>query len=111
ARVNARAAHEPVRVSVATFRLLEIARGLSALTEGAFDITIGPLMRCWGFVRGTGQVPAESEIADARACVGMDLVTLDSGGFTVRFAREGVMLDLGAIGKGHAVDVAAAVLR
>ena len=111
ARVNARAAREAVRVSPATFRLVEQAARLTAETAGAFDITVGPLMRCWGFMDGTGQRPAPDAIAEARARVGMNLVQLDPGEFTVRFARDGVMLDLGAIGKGHAVGVAVEILR
>jgi len=111
ARVNARAAREPVRVSPATFRLLEHAARLSAETEGAFDITIGPLMKCWGFVGGSGALPAPEAVAKARECVGMKLVELDAADFTVRFARDGVMLDLGAIGKGHAIGAAAEILR
>ena len=111
AHVNARAAQEPVRVSPGVFRLLAQAASLSAETGGAFDITIGPLMKCWGFVRGTGQLPAPAALTEARARVGMSLVELDATNCTVRFQREGVMLDLGAIGKGHAVGVAAEVLR
>ena len=111
AHVNARAAREAVRVSPATFRLLEHAARLSAETGGAFDITIGPLMRCWGFVDGAGQMPTPEAVAEAREKTGMRLVELDAAGFTVRFAREGVMLDLGAIGKGYAVGVAAEILR
>ena len=111
AHVNARAAREAVRVSPATFRLLEHATKLSAETGGAFDITIGPLMRCWGFVDGAGRMPTPEAVAEARERTGMRLVELDANGFTVHFAREGVMVDLGAIGKGYAVGVAAEVLR
>ena len=111
AHVNARAAREAVRVSPPTFRLLEQAARLSAETGGAFDITIGPLMRCWGFVGGCGQLPSSEAIAEARARVGMNLVELDASKFTVRFARDGVMLDLGAIGKGYAVGIGADILR
>lgn len=111
AHVNARAVLEPVRVSPGVFRLLAQAASLSAETGGAFDITIGPLMKCWGFVRGSGQLPDPASLTAARAGVGMSLVELDATNFTVRFKREGVMLDLGAIGKGHAVGVAAEVLR
>src|SRR5262245_55384650 len=111
AHVNARAAREPVRVSPASFRLLEHAARLSAESGGAFDITIGPLMKCWGFVQGTGQVPTPEALVEARAKTGMRLVELDADRFTVHFVREGVMLDLGAIGKGYAVGVAAETLR
>lgn len=111
AQVNARAAREPVRVAPEVFRLLEQARRLSQETDGAFDITIAPLMRCWGLMGAGGKVPAREELAAARAQVGMRLVQLDPENFTVRFARAGVMLDLGAIGKGFALERAGELLR
>lgn len=111
AHLNARASHEPVRVSPPLFQLLERASRLSVETGGAFDITIAPLVRCWGFMGGTGQMPSPQAVEEARARVGMNLVQLDSGSHTVRFAREGVMLDLGAIGKGYAIERAAEILR
>lgn len=111
AHLNARAAHEPVRVSPTIFSLLANAQKLSQETSGAFDITIAPLVRCWGFVNGLGRLPSHDEIADARSKTGMHLVQLDEKNSTVRFAREGVMLDLGAIGKGFAIERAAELLR
>jgi len=111
AEVNARAARGPVRVSPPVFALLEHARKLNSETDGAFDITIAPLVKCWGFMNGTGKWPSVDEIEKARACVGMNLVFLDHLECTVQFAREGVMLDLGAIGKGYAIEQAADILR
>ena len=111
AHVNARAAHEPVRVSPPVFRLLEHAQRLSAETEGAFDITIAPLVRCWGFMGGTGRMPDLLEVEEARSKVGMNLIHLDGCEFTVSFARDGVMLDLGAIGKGYALERAVELLQ
>jgi FAD:protein FMN transferase len=84
---------------------------LSHETRGAFDITIAPLVRAWGFMGGTGVMADDSTIAAAREKVGMHLIELDANNFTVRFAREGVMLDLGAIGKGFALERAAELLR
>jgi FAD:protein FMN transferase len=111
ARLNERAHAGPVRVTPGLFRLLERARGLSLETGGAFDITIAPLVRCWGFMGGTGSMPDPEAVAAARAVVGMHQVELDVERLTVRFTRPGVMLDLGAIGKGFAVDRAAETLR
>jgi thiamine biosynthesis lipoprotein len=112
ARVNALAAREPVRVSPEVFALLAHAQRLSAETGGAFDITMAPLLRCWGLLgRSDGQVPTPEELAEARLVCGMTLVELSRANFTVRFARDGVMLDLGAIGKGYAVEKAAEILR
>jgi thiamine biosynthesis lipoprotein len=111
AHANARAAFEPVRVSPPVFRLLEQARQLSRETDGAFDITIAPLVRCWGFMGGTGRMPTPEAVAAARSRIGWHRVQLDSANFTVRFEQEGVMLDLGAIGKGYAIERAAEILR
>jgi thiamine biosynthesis lipoprotein len=111
ARLNARAAREPVRVTPSLFALLEHARKLSRESGGAFDITIAPLVRCWGFMGGSGSLPEAGKLAEARASVGMNLVQLDPAALSVRFARDGVMLDLGAIGKGYAIERAAEVLR
>src|SRR5215831_260933 len=111
ALVNVRAAKEPVRVTPSLFALLEHAQRLHAETGGAFDITIAPLVRCWGFMGGTGHMPHAKELAEARAKVGMNQVRLSAQDSTVRFAREGVMLDFGAIGKGYAIERAVEVLR
>ncbi len=109
--VNAGAARAPVRVEPAVFRLLQHARRLYDESVGTFDITIAPLVRCWGFMGGGGHRPTAEQITAARAKVGMDKVTLDEERFTVKFEEEGMMLDLGAIGKGYAVERAADILR
>ncbi len=111
ARVNARAALGAVRVSPEVFRLLADARRLHEETRGAFDITVAPLVRCWGFMGGTGRLPAPEDLAAAHACVGGHLVELDTEALTVRFTRPGVMIDLGAIGKGYALGCAVELLR
>jgi len=111
AHLNALAAKEPVRVTPELFALLQQAQTINRETSGAFDITIAPLVRCWGFMDGTGHVPSPEELSQARAKVGMHLMELNPHDLTVRFGREGVMLDLGAIGKGYAIESAAAILR
>jgi len=111
ARVNALAAREAVRVSPSVFDLLRHARQLQSESGGAFDIAVAPLVRCWGFMHGTGRLPVPSEIEEARARSGMAHVLLDEKNYSVRFDKEGLMLDLGAIGKGYAIDCAAEILR
>ena len=111
AQLNARAARESVRVTPTLFALLHHAQQLHAETEGAFDITIAPLVRCWDFMGGTGKMPTPAEVVEAHARIGMQHVQLDAPNCAVRFAREGVMLDLGAIGKGYAVGQAVEFLR
>jgi len=109
--LNRLAAERPVRVTPSLFRLLQHARQLWLETQGAFDITVAPLMRCWGFWDGPGHCPSPDQWAEARACVGMQHVHFDEPNFTVAFDRPGVMLDLGAMGKGYALDQAADRLR
>jgi thiamine biosynthesis lipoprotein len=110
-RVNSLAARQPVRVCPPVFRLLEHAQRLHQESAGAFDITVAPLVRCWGFMDGQGHVPAPDQLSAARSRVGMQHIALRPDDFTVRFDREGVMLDLGAIGKGYAIERAAIILR
>jgi len=111
ARINALAARQPVKVTPSLFALLKRAKRLHQETGGAFDITVAPLVRCWGFFGGMGRQPEEWEIADAMSKSGMNLIQLNEQDSTIQFARPGVMLDLGAIGKGHAVERAAEILR
>ena len=111
AQLNSRASREAVRVTPELFALLQHAQQLHAETQGAFDITLAPLVRCWGFMGGTGRMPTPEAVEQARRAVGMNLVELDPDQCCVRFAREGVMLDLGAVGKGYAIERAAELLR
>jgi FAD:protein FMN transferase len=109
--LNFVAAYRPVVVEPRLFALLKRAKELSEATGGACDITIGPLLQAWGFVGGTGEMANEEAVAAARELTGMHLVELDEEERTVRFLREGVRIDLGAIGKGYAIEQAAELLR
>jgi len=109
--INSRAGGGPVKVEPRLFGLLKTAAELWELTDGAFDVTVAPLMRVWGLAGGEGRVPSDAEIAEALEMVGMGRVVLDEEGFTVRFEREGMLIDLGAIGKGYAIDRAVETLR
>ncbi len=110
-RLNELAAASPVRVEAPVFDLLSACRDLWEVTGGAFDVTVGPLMRLWGFRRGQAHIPGETEIAQARDVSGMHLIDLDPSERTVRYQKEGVSIDLGAVGKGYAVDEAMRILQ
>ena len=110
-RINAGAALGPVPVEPGLFRLLQEAKCVHELSGGTFDITVAPLMRCWGFADGEHRVPSPGELAKTRKCVGMHLVHLDAKNITVQFERPGVQVDLGAIGKGFALDIADEIVR
>ena len=101
----------PVKVEARLFRLLQDCLRLSELTEGAFDITVGPLMRAWRFVNGQGALPDLDEIESATAVVGSKYIALNDEAQTVRFRRQGVEIDLGAYGKGYAIERAVSLLK
>lgn len=110
ARVNALAARRSVRLEPRLFQLLKQAGRLSVESGGSFDITIAPLVRAWGFMGGTGAMPEAGAVEEARAQVGMGFVELNESDCSIRFTKPGLMLDLGAIGKGYALECAAEVL-
>lgn len=103
-RLNRRAATEFVPIERCLFALLRQAVELWRRTGGAFDITSGPLTKAWGFYRRQGRVPPEDELAAARASVGSQHLEWDEADEAVRFARPGMEINLGAIGKGYALD-------
>ena len=103
--LNRNAASRAVRVDRPLFDLLSLCKELHAETEGAFDITSGPLTRCWGFLKREGRLPSNSEIDNAIALVGSNKLTLDAASSTVQFKQQGVEINLGSIGKGYALDV------
>lgn len=107
--VNREAAAGPVRIDADLLELLELCRRVTGQSGGAFDVTVGPLMRAWGF-RGEAAAPTAGR-RDAGGGVGMDAVVIDRAASTVAFDRPGVALDLGGVAKGHGLDLAAASLR
>src|SRR6202011_4390985 len=110
-QVNRLAADRPVAVSPELFQLLAACVGYSRESEGAFDITVGPLMKVWGFYKGTGHLPHRAEVRGALSKVGYGNILLDARNSSVRFAQKGVELDPGGIGKGYAVDRMVDVLK
>ncbi len=110
-RANRLAADEPVELSQATFALLEKAMLWSDRTGGAFDITAGPLIETWGFTRRSGRKPTSEEIAAALELVGYQQIELAVPQQTIRLAKAGMSINLGAIGKGDALDRLAGQLR
>jgi thiamine biosynthesis lipoprotein len=107
----ARAGEGPVAVSKELFYVLSKAEEVSRLSGGAFDVTVGPVVRLWRQARRTGRMPAPEKIAEARALVGYKNVRLDARGRTVELLKRGTQLDLGGIAKGYAADEAQAVLK
>jgi thiamine biosynthesis lipoprotein len=110
-RLNRTAHGGPVRAGRDVVSLLELCARVHQDTGGAFDPTIGPLTRCWGFLRRAGAIPSGDALAAARSAVGFSHVQVDAGAGCVAFARPGLELNLGSIGKGYALDAVAPELR
>ncbi|HVF28951.1 MAG TPA: FAD:protein FMN transferase [Pyrinomonadaceae bacterium] len=110
-RLNRDGAGGPVKVGAELFDFIEEALRYSRESEGAFDITVGPLMKAWGFFRGEGRVPEAAEISELRRRVGYKHLILNGDEKTIRFDRPGVELDLGGIAKGYAVDSVVSLLK
>ncbi len=103
-RINREAADKPVPVSPLTFEVLQKSVQFSKLSDGAFDVTVGPLMDLWKAAGEANEPPTEEALAEARGKVGYEKLILDEKNLTVRFAVKGMRIDLGGIGKGYAVD-------
>ena len=99
---------EPVNVSEETAELVSFALEMAEKTDGALEPTIYPVLRAWGFTTDTKQVPSQEEIDALLEDVGHEKITLDGTLLTV---PEGMELDLGAVGKGYAGDLAAEAVR
>lgn len=110
-QVNREAGRKPVAVSEMTFEVLQQSLHFSKLSGGAFDVTVGPLVDLWRKAGRTNQPPTEESLAEAHRKVGSDKLILDEKNQTVRFAVEGMRIDLGGIGKGYAVDKAVEAMR
>jgi FAD:protein FMN transferase len=108
-RINRDAAAQPVPVSAEMARLLERANDFATLSGGAFDITYAAVGQLYDYRQRIR--PDAAALARARECVGWRGLQLDMAARTVRFARNGMRIDLGGFAKGHAVDNAALILR
>lgn len=109
--INLTAHEEAVRVDDELFELVSRCRRFAEETEGAVDITSGPLWKIWGFAKRNGRVPTEEEIQSALKVVGYRHLELDPEEKTIRFTKPGVELNFGCVGKGFALDVGAKRLR
>jgi len=101
----------PVAISDDLFTVLEKAQDLAKRSDGAFDVTVGPLSRLWRRSRRQKQLPSPERLAEARALVGHEKLSLDRSQRTATLLKNGMLLDLGGIAKGYAADEAQKVLR
>ena len=111
ARINNDNKKTAVVVPRDLFRLVERAKEFFALTQGAFDVTVGPLTGLWGFGSAKKTVPDASKIREVLNRIGLDKIDLDRQGLKVIFKDPGIEMDFGGLAKGYAVDEAVRVLK
>lgn len=125
--LNAEAANRPIAVGPDLFEILQVAQAVWQETDGAFDVTAGPLIDLWRSAEQTGTPPDKQAVDNALAQVGMPRIVLDEQTHSVRFGAgqntqhpelveealsvPGLQINLGAIGKGYAVRKAASILK
>jgi len=102
---------KPVPVSDDLWNVLVRAQHFAELSGGAFDVTVGPVVRLWRRARRQHRLPSPERMAEAKPLVGYRLLKLDPKRHAVELLREGMRLDLGGIAKGYAVDEALKTLR
>jgi thiamine biosynthesis lipoprotein len=110
-RLCQKAGAGPVRVSEDLFKVLARAREIARRSEGAFDVTIGPVVKLWRRARRTRELPDPKELKRALALVGYDKMRLDADKRTVELLVMGMLLDLGGIAKGYTAEEMLALLR
>jgi FAD:protein FMN transferase len=109
--VNDSAGAAPARVGEDALTIISRDLIYSAASDGAFDPSVGPLVKLWGIGTDHARVPSRTEIDAARALIGWKDIVLDEAAKTVFLRRKGMALDLGSTTKGYAADAAAAIIR
>lgn len=102
---------EAVRVSEDLFDVLQRSQRVAIMSDGAFDVTVGPMVQLWRRARRQRALPAPERVAEAAKAVGYQKLKLDAHRRTVALLVPNMRLDLGGIAKGYAADQALAVLR
>jgi len=110
-RINKMAGIEAVTVDKDVFNMLKLAKKYNELTEGVFDITIGPVMDLWGFGQEEQSLPSSLEIKKVLELVDSKNIILNEDLCTVYLSRKSMSLDLGAVAKGYAVEKAVNILE
>ena len=109
--VNQYAGKKAVIVSEDTFAVIQKALEIAALSHGAFDPTVGPLVQAWDIGGDNPRKPPQDEIDSLLPLIGYDRVILDAEESSVFLKDEGMVLDLGGIAKGYAADEVAKILH
>lgn len=101
---------QPVQVSDDLWQVLHAAQEIAHASEGAFDVTAGPLTLLWRRAMRRAMLPDSTDLNEAMTTVGYELLQLDADNQTVRLHKDNMRLDLGGIAKGYAADQALEVL-
>lgn len=109
--INQAAGKEYVKVHPEIIKMIETSLKYSKLTNGAFDITVGPLINLWGIGTQAERVPSDSEIKTALALVGYNNISINEQDSSVKLLKEGMSIDLGGIAKGFSADEVLKVLK
>ena len=109
-QINTAAGRNPVRVSPESMGVIERSLEIAGLTEGAFNIAVGPAVNAWN-VSKEGRIPSLKELNALRPLIDLSQVKLDHDSRTVYLGRRGMEIDIGGIGKGYAADQAIVVMQ
>lgn len=110
-RINEGSGIAPVPVSNETYEVVQKGLKYSSISQGSFDITIGPLVKLWGIGTDNARVPSDQEIKDAKTLVGYEMVDVNDSAKSVYLQRRGMLLDLGGVAKGYAADMISDYLK
>ena len=102
---------QAVAISADLMRVLTISQDLARRTDGAFDVTVGPVVRLWRRARRMKAMPSDKRLAEALAATGFRHLELNAERGAAKLLRPGMQLDLGGIGQGYAADEAMKVFR
>jgi thiamine biosynthesis lipoprotein len=111
ALINDSAGIEPVKVSQETFEVIEKSIEYAILSEGLFDITVGPLVDLWGIGTDSPRLPEAYEIESTLELIDYRNIVMDKENSTVYLTEKNMSIDLGAIAKGYIADKAAAKMK
>ncbi len=110
--LNRKACNSPISVSTDIISVLKTSMRISELTDGAFDVTVGPLLKLWPIYKANNfRVPNRDELVRALSLVGWRNIEIDEKNHTVFFKKKGMQIDLGGIAKGYIVDSAISFLK
>jgi thiamine biosynthesis lipoprotein len=105
-KISLEAIGRPIQMTRELCHVIEVCQNYSRMTNGAFDITIGPVTKLWLFDEGIEEIPKVKAVYNAMQYVGFERIHFDKEKCTIELDREGMSLDLGGAAKGYAVDEA-----